>query len=197
MWGNDGDQGRATRRFVDDLNKQFANQVATINAHAKEFSRVWGAINEVMAHQQMEAYKTGLRETYASASGYVNVIMGVGYAGYFGLWALTKDHLSAKASAASAIFLSISLITFVSWEVYRMLSTAMLIRSMEDALANDDRDGGGLVTSAADRVRTVVSQHNARVLRHWAFALAASIVPAVIGVGFLVWALAERLVAVL
>ncbi len=57
------------------------------------------------------------------AVAYTNVIVVAGYAGFFGLWTLTKAYLSKCQALWAALFMLVSAATFVFFEVYKMTFT--------------------------------------------------------------------------
>lgn len=68
--------------------------------------------------QFLVQYQSGL---FSSGAAYTNLITIGGYAGGFTMWSFVKDHLSVRAGLAVAIFLGISLICFVTWNVHQMI----------------------------------------------------------------------------
>lgn len=62
------------------------------------------------------------RDHFESATKYNGIVLGVGYAGFFGLWAIVKDqgHQYPKLHAWAALLIGFSLALFVLWEVYTM-----------------------------------------------------------------------------
>lgn len=52
---------------------------------------------------------------------YTNLLMVAGYAGAFTVWSFTKDELPRRAEVAVALLLTMSLVGFVSYEVYKMV----------------------------------------------------------------------------
>jgi hypothetical protein len=71
------------------------------------------------------AQKDMLRESIAAANNYNNVIMLVGYAALFTIWSqMTGDAVGKFTHATTfwaAIFLSVSVLAFVSWEIFGMI----------------------------------------------------------------------------
>lgn len=60
-----------------------------------------------------------LSASYDKAMAYTNLIILAGYAGFFGLWNLTKGLLSPCQEAFSALFMLCSLTIFVVFEIYK------------------------------------------------------------------------------
>ena len=59
------------------------------------------------------------------AVSYTNLVMTVGYAGVFGLWALTREYLTTRQTLWTAVFLLVSLSAFVLFEVWKAFLTSM------------------------------------------------------------------------
>ena len=62
--------------------------------------------------------------SFEAASKYTVLIMAAGYAGLLSLISSIKDKSSPKIIAWSVIFVGISLVIFVLWEIYKMVTTA-------------------------------------------------------------------------
>ena len=59
--------------------------------------------------------------TYDKAAAYTTVIVFGGYAGFFAIWQLAKDHLSKGQTLWSALLVLVSLLAFVLFEVIKMV----------------------------------------------------------------------------
>jgi len=67
--------------------------------------------------------------SYDKAAAYTTVIVFGGYAGFFALWQLSKEYLSREQTLWSALLILVSLLSFVLFEVVKMvLVTRDLIR---------------------------------------------------------------------
>ena len=53
-----------------------------------------------------------------------------GYAGVFALWQLTKNYLSKQATLFTAVLLSISILFYVGYEIFKMIHHAWFIRRL-------------------------------------------------------------------
>ncbi len=69
------------------------------------------------------------RDHFESASKYNGIVLGVGYAGFFGLWTIVKDqgHQYTKLHAIAALLIGFSLTFFVLWEVYCMFANTVTL----------------------------------------------------------------------
>lgn len=70
---------------------------------------------------ELQAQKDLIREANQSAERYTSVIMVVGYAGLFTIWAQQKTEFTPATSFAAGILLSLSLLAFIAWEIYGMV----------------------------------------------------------------------------
>lgn len=85
--------------------------------------------------QIIEDQKQMLSTIYDRANVYNTIILLIGYTGFFSLWVLIKDEITSKQALWSAIFISISLLSFVLFEVYKMIySTWMILRWKKDLI---------------------------------------------------------------
>lgn len=75
---------------------------------------------ERVATEIIEAQTKVVTASCNSAAAYTNLIMLGGYAGYFGLWQLTREHLSKTQALWVALLILISLLTFIAFEVIKI-----------------------------------------------------------------------------
>ena len=79
---------------------------------------------------------------YDKSIAYTNLIIIAGYASFFGMWAFTRGYLSPQQALWSALIMSISIVTFVFFEVIKMTvaSRHLLARSkaISDLAAMND-----------------------------------------------------------
>ena len=78
---------------------------------------------------------------HEKSKAYTNLIMIAGYASFFGIWSLTKDHLSAKEELWSALLMSISILTFVLFEVFIMYISGRQVLAWSAALRDPQVQG--------------------------------------------------------
>lgn len=65
---------------------------------------------------------------FDKSAAYTSLIIVAGYAGMFSIWAFVSDHLSKAATISVALLLGVSLVAFVTYEIYKMIygATQML-----------------------------------------------------------------------
>lgn len=79
-----------------------------------------------------------LSATFDKSAAYTNVIILAAYAGFFGLWQLTKDSISKPLAMWAALLMLASVVSFVFFEVVKMaliqhnfLASVKLLKSPE------------------------------------------------------------------
>ena len=61
---------------------------------------------DAQQQQLLDAQKELLSAAFSRANAYTNLILGAGYAGFFAVWAFTKDHLTPPQLFWSALFVT-------------------------------------------------------------------------------------------
>lgn len=123
---------------------------------------------------------------YDKAISYTNLIIVAGYASFFAMWSFTKEYLSPRQALWAALLMSISIVTFVFFEIIKMTVTSrsLLARTKavsDPAAANDPQR---LLTS----LREFELQSQRDVVRFgifWVFALVACVSTAVLAIAIL------------
>lgn len=126
---------------------------------------------------------------YDKAATYTNIIIIAGYASFFGLWSLTKEHLNKEQILWAAIFISISLISFVFFEVVKMIITSFSLlkqqASISDpAVVNDPNK----LLSRLQRYDFDIKRINSKSIKVWLVTLVISIITGLIAIGIMFWA---------
>lgn len=107
-----------------------------IQALAKDFGKISEGLRlqqQQAAQRQAEAAKREAIDSivqiqgklYERATAYVNLILLGGFAGVFTVWTNTRDNLPAKANVCVGLALGLSLVAFISFEIYKMVLTAV------------------------------------------------------------------------
>ena|SRR6185437_11112674 len=73
---------------------------------------------------------------FSRASAYTNVILIAGYAGVFAIWNYTHSLLTPKTTAIVGICLGLSLLAFLGFEVFKMVSLALFMTRQSAHLEN-------------------------------------------------------------
>jgi hypothetical protein len=164
---------------------------ARLKEHAFALSDLANRVAEMQYRDQLRTYKEVLREEHRSAQGYSSMVIGVGYAGYFTLWGLTKSDPISRLQAWSALLIGISLALYVAWEVYVMASNALHASVIEQQLKSES------ARSDFDAINAARADHCAKHRTYWPMALAFTTVPALLGAAAMLWGLVARVAATL
>ena len=83
----------------------------------------------------LEAQKELLTHAYGNSMAYMNVVFGIGYAGFFATWGFTKDALTYETMLWSALLICASLLSFILFEVYKSFHMSQSLVGMAKAVA--------------------------------------------------------------
>ncbi|WP_375450609.1 hypothetical protein [uncultured Devosia sp.] len=75
--------------------------------------------------------------SYERRAAYTNLIVLAGYAGAFSLWAFVREDITTQGNAAIAICLSVSLMLFVGFEIFKMSRMALWSVKVGKAFRSD------------------------------------------------------------
>lgn len=81
---------------------------------------------EMQRGSQVAAQKELLHSSMTTSMQYTNVVMAVGFAAMFTLWAQTKGVLTPATTLWAGILLALSVLLFVVWEISQMVIRSML-----------------------------------------------------------------------
>ena len=124
--------------------------------------------------------------TFDKGAAYTNLVMAGGYAGAFALWTLAQSNLTATASAWTGLFLLLSLTSFVSFEIYKIVFHTRNTLGLAAHL----KTGKPIPEQLADvqAYNSAVTEKNVLVfMRVWVVVLAFSVGTALIAIMILVW----------
>lgn len=135
-----------------------------------------------------EALTRVIAGAYESSIAYTNLIIVAGYAGYFAVWAQMNELMSRTEMLISALAISLSLVVFVSWEVWKMVVTSSSLHDFSAALKDPDQFESAITAAVqAEAARKV------RVNRYWRIHLILTIIPALIGGTTLLYSFVRQL----
>lgn len=168
-----------------------------------DFNRLRGAIedlqrehNERVAQELAEAQIRMNGALFDKAAAYTNVITVVGYAGFFGLWQLAKEHLSRGAVLWSAFFMGVSILAFLSFEIYKVTTLQLSLARAQSRLP---KPGDGATPEAVlahlREIDRAARSAQARMIPIWTAAFVVCVVTGLAGAGILLWALVVGLLA--
>jgi hypothetical protein len=151
------------------------------------------AAKAAYARQNEELLKslTGLVETlYEKGTAYTKLVLGVGYAGFFAVWAGTKDALTPRQRVLSALLIAFSLFFYVFYEVFQMLYQSIAVINFNKA-ASASADSVGQALQSFGRKQMVRDKWFMRI---WFVVLCLTLVPALLGAFILFYSFVFRLV---
>jgi hypothetical protein len=79
---------------------------------------------QIELKERMDQAVKSTMQIYEKAQAYSNAMMLAGYAGIFALWTFSKGALTTKTTNAVIVLVGLSLILYVSWEIYGMIHRA-------------------------------------------------------------------------
>ena len=138
------------------------------------------------AEAAIESQVRPLSAVFDRSAAYTNFIVLSGYAGFFGLWQLTKEYLSERTALWSALLVLISVVTFVVVEVVKMVLVQHNIMEKAKALKRPEVLCN---PRELERVFNEIGATYERVMFHfmrfWVIGLVVCIVTGMLGAGLL------------
>lgn len=131
---------------------------------------------------------------FDKAMAYANGITVVGYAGFFGLWQLTKEHLSRETVLSSALAMGISILIFVTFEITKMVVIQVALLRAHHALAKPGISADPKAFLEHTRaVQRFADAALTKLMRFWAAAFGVSVLSGLVAVGILLTAFVRGL----
>lgn len=84
--------------------------------------------------QNVAVIKEIISHTYSKANSYSNVIIAAGYVGFFTLWSGIKKDIPDWAVLTSGALILLSLMIFIGFELYKMISCAVYMRKITNRI---------------------------------------------------------------
>lgn len=165
-------------------------------------------LNKVIQHLSEEQQKRVAKEIidsqiniigalYDKAVTYTNLIAVAGYASFFGLWSLTKEHLNKEQILWAAVFISFSVVSFVFFEIVRMIITSFSLMKQEASISDHTlvNDPNKLLASL-QRYDLDNKRINNKFIKFWLVTLVISILTALVAIGIMFYAFISGLYSV-
>src|SRR6266567_1302944 len=121
---------------------------------------------------------------YDKASTYTKVIVGLGYGGFFAAWTGTKQHLSAKALVWSALFVTVSLVLYIVFEICQTTVVSYLSIQFANTVNRPDAD----VANALQKYKKQAIRLTRPLLSVWKILFPVSALTGLAGAGILIYA---------
>lgn len=126
---------------------------------------------------------------WEKAQSYSNVIMLAGYAGIFAIWSLVKDKLSPCETGIIAILLGISLILYISFELYSMILRSLYAKGALNVMSTDPTKYFEALAEFEEKVR----RSAATLSKVWVWVLPPTIFSGYAAAIYMMYAVATRM----
>ncbi|MES9949359.1 MAG: hypothetical protein ABW118_10400 [Candidatus Thiodiazotropha sp.] len=137
---------------------------------------------EYACDSQKQVLKEALSQIYALSSGYTNLVIVGGYASAFAVWQLTKQHMDINQTMIIGTLLVISVILFMGFEVYKMISNTLFLRRLDRILDSDIDDEDRLVAWGI-----ASSENKIKTYRLWIYFLVPTLISAFSAGLYMLW----------
>lgn len=122
-------------KVIQRMQQRCARQSQDIYNHINSIYREQSLNHQISA---IENQKQLLAHLYQRSSAYTQLIIVAGYASFFTVWQLTKSYLSKPVVMFTGICILLSVSVFVLYEVWKMISNALLLRSLSILLEKNE-----------------------------------------------------------
>ncbi len=96
----------------------------------------------VLLEKEMEFRKKFILDivtySYSQAQSYTNLIVGAGYIAFFSIWSRVYDDLDVTCKVWSIIFMILSVIVFVAWEIGKMIWVSLVLMKQSQIIGIQD-----------------------------------------------------------
>ncbi|MGE0673507.1 MAG: hypothetical protein AB7O64_10650 [Methylibium sp.] len=187
-----------TGRRAIDLNDWTGKVNSDIKTLARNIEAMSGGMKKIDATHRIEAARKQHEAQVAAivqlaekqnshAHSYANVVVGIGYAGFYALWSLAEKGAYPSVRAFAGLAMALSLVIFVAWEVFTMIYATLQYQNVNKALAKSDE---GATLAAWQRASRQISS---RIDCLWIWQLIPAVLFAVAGAGALLFIFAAEL----
>ncbi len=153
------------RMARDISDERFARRVVESKMVADYYStnlEVW-KLKEDRVVQEEVALVTGL---FDKTSAYNNIVLTLGYAGFFAIWNNTRDSLSFTQNAWIGAFLGISLVVFIVWTLINSVIMVAAIGEKSSALNREFETRQDQVDALID-ANVNLQKGTLKIQKHW------------------------------
>lgn len=112
-----------------------------INRHndlARNINKIGKEQARMMTNENINIAKEVLAHSYGKANSYSNIIIAAGYVGFFSLWGSLKKDLPFWAILVSGALILTSLLIFIGFELYKMISNSVQMHRISKRLQAPD-----------------------------------------------------------
>ncbi|HIF6000393.1 TPA: hypothetical protein ACX3F9_002449 [Vibrio parahaemolyticus] len=122
-------------REIHDMERRCVNRHNDLAGHINRMSQQQA---RMMTNENIATTKEVVAHVYGKANSYSNVIIAAGYVGFFTLWSSLKSDLPQWAILSSGALILLSLMTFIGFELYKMISVSVQMHRVSKRLQRPD-----------------------------------------------------------
>ena len=157
-------------------------EIAQTAARIQAAARAEEAQQERLAQEQLAVQIQILTTAFDKAAAYTNLLILGAYAGFFGLWQLSKEHLSKQDALWSALLVFTSLIFLVVFEVVKMSVVQQEIATKSKALKSPETESNPrLVLQKLRDISTAHERVGMRLMTFWRVTMAVTVSTGLVG----------------
>lgn len=150
-------------------------------------------MTEDIAQKIIEDQKQLVSTLYDRSQTYNTIILAIGYAGFFSLWALVKDHISSIYALWAALYISISLIALIFFETFKMIYTTWLILSWKKELIDVEPGQQYDFIQRWNTFKSMIDTANIWHIRIWVIQLCIVVPTGLVASSIMVWSFISQL----
>jgi hypothetical protein len=145
-------------------------------------------INEEELKNKVMRINEIVKTQYDKNIAYTNLIILAGYGGLFSLWYLTKEYLSRFQALSAGLFLLISILVFVLYEIYKMyFVSGILLKKIRILNSLELRNKPELILEKISEIENIHETQMPKLNKIWHISLFLTVGAGLIGVGILIF----------
>ena len=87
--------------------------------------------------EQVKQWEAARKNLYDRSTKYIQLVFGIGYAGFFGVWAGTRQQLHTWEVVLSASLVLVSLLAYLAYEILAMWSFSQMMLKASKVITDD------------------------------------------------------------
>ncbi|WP_272265288.1 hypothetical protein [Vibrio europaeus] len=148
-------------REIYDLERRCVDRHNDLAGHINQMSHQQA---RMMTNENIAVTKEVVAHVYGKANSYSNLIIAAGYVGFFTLWSSLKSDLPTWAILSSGALILISLMMFIGFELYKMISVSVQMHRFCKRLQKPDM-------STLSEIQRIEQKHALISARVWIFTI--------------------------
>ena len=153
----------------NELNKMERRCVSRHNDLAKHFNAMSQQNTKMQNRENIAAAKEIVSHAYSQANTYSNLIIAAGYVGFFSLWSSIRSDLPEWAILCSGFLILVSLLIFIGFELYKMISAAVQMHKVSTRLQSPN-------TNTLYDIQLIQQKCSLNNARAWVFAIIPTVI---------------------